>query len=64
LGSNGKPAANGEVLLGFEDFSAEEEQTGQSGHPAGVSAELLEHGQHEAMVLCTSLVVWFQPQAP
>lgn len=54
--------ANGEVLLGSEDFSAEDKQFGQSGHGAGVSAKLLEHGKHETMVLCTSLVVWLQPQ--
>lgn len=51
--SNGKPTADGEVLLGSEDFSAEEEQFGQSGHGAGVSALLLEHRQHETMVPCT-----------
>lgn len=50
MGSNGKPAADGEVLLGSEDFNAEEEQFGESGHGAGVSAELLDMG---------SVKLWF-----
>lgn len=62
MGSKGKPAANGEVLLGSENFSAEDEQFGQPGHGAGASAELLEHRQRET-VLCASFVVWFQPQS-
>lgn len=62
IGNNEKPAANREDLLGSEDFSAEEKQFGQSEYSVGVSAELLEHRQHETMVLFVNPVVCFQPQ--